>query len=321
MTRLQLLVGLLLCACVFPLGAHGAARGVFDKKEARAAAIRDGWIADGHGFQTITDADYPFGMCLFGKPYEVKYRITIPTDDAFLRIDQQPGYVGVLCNLDHTDVEFHFSKQADAETFRRAAGMGHPVLTGAQGRAECMENEGMFKRVSLVNASVATIKNSPFNNGDTTYAVRVRSFKAEYDHIIESGTVEFGSAAAGSRFAEICARPPQDPEGPVHFCVGLNTNKECTAAAGPITFYQNEYVTLECSNCWLAFSMDVGLKLRLEDFLMYDSIFQFNNMVVNGALVAQMLAHYQWGVSYDATIPIIGPTNLVQFWRARCRSS
>eukprot|EP01087_Luapelamoeba_hula_P017460 TRINITY_DN5507_c0_g1_i1.p1 TRINITY_DN5507_c0_g1~~TRINITY_DN5507_c0_g1_i1.p1 ORF type:complete len:983 (-),score=152.47 TRINITY_DN5507_c0_g1_i1:111-3026(-) len=312
-------VGFLLCCCCVIAAVHVSPSqssseshqrgvGVFDKKLDRAAAIEEDWKAQGFDFHTITDAERPFGVCMFGKPYEVRFNVTVPTDAAFLRVDTQPGYAGVVCNLDHTDIQFHFASQAEATAFQQAAASGHPVLTGAQGRAECLPNKGLFHRVVLVAESIVAVNPSPFG-ADTTFAVRVRSFKASYDHIIKSGTVEFGSAAEGSRFAHVCDKP----EGG-HFCIGLNTDKDCTAAAGPITFYQNQYVTLECADCWLAFSMDVNLKMELEDFLLYDSHFLFSNMVVNGALVAQMIAQYQWGVNYDATIPIIGPTNIVQFW-------
>jgi len=87
----------------------------------------------------------------------------------------------------------------------------------------------------------------------------------------------------------------------------------CNSAAGPIPIYSNDYLSIECSNCFLGFEVDVFLQMSIRWFHLHSLAAGFRNMGVNGAMVFDMQAHTAWSAGISKQLQVVQPKTILSF--------
>lgn len=98
----------------------------------------------------------------------------------------------------------------------------------------------------------------------------------------------------------------------VGFCAGYNTDT-CTSAKSAIPIFNNKYMTISCSNCYIGFKGDVYLSIQFAKFKLKSISGGFKNLQLNSANIISGSASASYSYAYDKVYPLIQKTPLINF--------
>ena len=121
--------------------------------------------------------------------------------------------------------------------------------------------------------------------------VELYTAPARYDDIIESGVITVEPTSE----VNACVTQVNQTNAAKQICIGVNTDRTCSQARGPIPIYQGRVVTLTCSNCFIGFKATIFANIKIAKWRLFEIAAGFKNIHVVGALVFNMHAQYRCG--------------------------
>lgn len=88
--------------------------------------------------------------------------------------------------------------------------------------------------------------------------LNVQAAEARYDEIYSDADISFSTKGE-------CSPESFEPAADKRVCVGFNT--DCvTGATASLPIFKNQYVDIECSDCFIDFTLDVFFSITIRDF-------------------------------------------------------
>ena len=228
-----------------------------------------------------------------GTPYRVTYNVEMLGGDLVTSLDEVAGISKVQCDLNNIEMVVNFNSVPDAYNFYKSVqgnGFDKFLTSGKYTCGEVQTNSFMtFRRVVESEISGVT--------------VLLRTAQGTYEETIKEGSVQLEPIDVPEEHSKT-------------FCFGVNANTECTAAKNSIPLYQNKFLEISCSNCFVGTKATVFVDFRISWFKLRHIGAGFRDISVNGAFVLDLNAHASASASHDRTYRLVDQGLLVQFWIA-----
>lgn len=220
--------------------------------------------------------------CSNGYTYAVNFKANSFEDTHFITLENKDlGIVNVLRDVDKTRMIIEFSGTKYIEKFIDI--LDEPPLT--KFIIDGLDIRRYFSHLQPISNSL-----------------EITTAQAKYDEVFESANISLNTYQGCD-------------EIDVPFCLGVNTDKSCSASAGPIPLYNNPKLglTVTCSNCFTGFYADVFFDMKIRFFKLESLSGGFRNMAVTGAIVTDTRGSYSWSVGIDKTLQLVKPTTIIIF--------
>ncbi len=224
--------------------------------------------------------------------YRVKYDVEMLGGNIIVNLDALPGISAVQCDISNIELIVTFNNKNDAVSFYRvmsSASSDH-FVTGARWNCNEAQDGAMMLMRKVLGAS--------FNNDRV---VTLKTAQGHYEESIKDGSITLDRA-----------EEPEDHS--LTFCLGVNSNKDCNAAKGPIPIYENKFMTLSCSNCFVGAKATVFLDVQISWFKLRKIATGLKDINVNAGLVLELDAHASWNAGVDKTYKVVDQAIIIQFW-------
>jgi hypothetical protein len=225
-------------------------------------------------------------LCIHGRPHRVTYRANV-TGQTFVVLDNITSITGLQCNLDSTRLLLTFTDATSAGEFAAELEEGSYVSAGT--RLDCW-GVPVLRLVLSAQAS-----------GNT---VQINTDLGMYSQIFQDADITVGPAPESAA----CLGDTW------HVCIPINANNQCSGASGPLTLYQNELLSVTCSNCWLGLEFDVLFNIQMASWALEQFSAGFQNIAANGALVVDFDAAAHWSTGVDKTFQLVPETTVLSVW-------
>eukprot|EP00040_Diaphanoeca_grandis_P024281 m.133247 g.133247 ORF g.133247 m.133247 type:complete len:441 (-) comp29663_c2_seq1:140-1462(-) len=242
----------------------------------------------------ITTSSFENTECVNGKWHTTSYTTTGLSDIAFVDLDTMNHLEAVTCDLDGTRLKLQFTSDVyAAEYFLKFHDWNdHFIVGGAKWNCTVLQRgtPGLIIR-RIVGAS------------ESGSSLNVQASEARYDEIYEDADISFASEGSCSE---------GDVAKDKHVCVGYNT--DCTGkATSSLPIYQNSAMDLECSECFVDFTMDIFVEVNIRGWQVANLSTGFRNVAINSSAVIDAKAAKNWNTGIDKTLPLLQNTYLVNF--------
>jgi hypothetical protein len=108
--------------------------------------------------------------------------------------------------------------------------------------------------------------------------INVQAAAARYDEIYSDADISFSTEGE-------CDTATFAPEADKRVCVGFNT--DCaTGASASLPIFKNQYVDIECTDCFIDFTMDVFFEIKIVGFTVQNISLGFRDIAVNGTVLS-----------------------------------
>jgi hypothetical protein len=235
--------------------------------------------------------------CVAGRWHHTEYNTVGLSDEVFVDLDSMGGLEAVQCDLDGSQLKLKYHSEVTAAEYylRFHDWNDHFIVGGAKWNCSIHQtgNPGLIIR-RIVGASE-----------DGQY-LNVRAATARYDEIYEDADISFKTDGA----CDEGVRASQDKE----VCVGYNS--QCTGTASvPIPLYtsKNGDVSVACSDCFIDFTMDVFVDVKIRGWKVANLSTGFRNVAVNASTVLDAKSGANWNTGLDKTLPVLQNEYLVDF--------
>jgi|SaaInlStandDraft_3_1057020.scaffolds.fasta_scaffold11824_2 hypothetical protein len=235
--------------------------------------------------------------CVGNKMYGITYNTYGLSDDHFIVLPDVNGLMTYKCNVDLTEIDVSFGSIMPAKNFILNLTSGNTFLIEG-GEFQCVDQDGtrsLVRRIVSWNIS-----------SDATSTVILRVVPTRHDEI-------FKEASIGIQKMGYCDMSKVKGEVDESVCIGINSDSSCSSASKQIQFYNNKYLSITCSNCFLGFDADVFLELEIKWWHLKKLAGGLKNIKVNGALVTTLTSQQSWSAGVDKNIEIEKPTTIVDF--------
>jgi len=254
-------------------------------------AIIDSYV-DGTGRQI----DHHIGSYLIKDQnmnlYRVKYDVEMLGGNLIMNLDQLRGISNVLCDSSNIELLITFTNRNDAINFYKiiTTTSTDRFVTGTNWNCKDVQTGSLMLMRRVLGAE--------FNNNNI---VTVHTAQGYYEESIKDGVITLERADI-----------PQDYSKT--FCLGVNSNKECDSASAPIPIYENKYLSLVCSNCFIGAKATVFLDVKISWFKLRRIATGLRDINVNAAFVLDLTAQADWAAGMDKVYKIVDQAVIVQFW-------
>jgi hypothetical protein len=226
-----------------------------------------------------------------GTLYRVTYNVQMLGGDLIFNLDQLRGVQRVQCDSTNIELLVQFWSQADAVSFFKA------ISNQASDRFVT----GTNWNCSDVQAGSLMLMRRVFKAELDRTTVILHTAQGYYEESIKEGVITMDKAEM-----------PEDHSKT--FCFGVNSNADCTAASKPIPIYENKYLTLTCSNCFIGAKATVFIDVQISWFKVRKVATGFRDINVNAALILDLAAQANWAAGYDKTYKLVDGGVIIQFW-------
>jgi len=231
-------------------------------------------------------------QCIGGVAYRVTYETFGFGDESFVDLDNVTGLTGMQCDIDNRRMLLSFTSSSDAQAFSQQLGEIEPFQTFVTSLSsdftDCSAEKVLVRRFIGVNSTT-----------DPSQLV-IFADPAKYDEIFQDADVSIASAGSCGDVTE-------------HVCVGVNVDSSCQDAKQPIPIYQNSYLSVSCSDCFLGFSADVFLSLTIHFWKLEGVAAGFKNLQLGGGLLFDMAASAAWSTGVDKNVDLVPQTTILDF--------
>ena len=238
--------------------------------------------------------------------YQITYDADILGGNSITLLDDFTGIDKVLCDANDIDmtIEFHSTPEAYA-------------------LYDKIKDEGYEKYVISLKYNCSDLKTETFVNIKQVLSAK---FINQNTILIRTGP---GSYERLFRYAKVRADPIPDSEGlEKRLCLGINSNQGCTAANSQLKLYQDNYIDVTCTNCFIGVSAAIFFEFEfyMTSFTYFKSglkgIYAKAGLVVN--MVAKGAASRSLEKTFMAAAGVafqfaIGPVPFVVSYRVPVR--
>jgi len=99
-----------------------------------------------------------------------------------------------------------------------------------------------------------------------------------------------------------------------HYCFGFNVNeKTCEAPFEIYELFKNEWLNVQCDNCYMKFDTDFIINIEFEDFSIKKIDIGFHNLKINGGLGINIFSKDKYIYSYEKLYKILDHLDLIDF--------
>lgn len=223
--------------------------------------------------------------------YKVTYDVHMLGGNVIINLDQQRGLRGVQCDISSIELTTIFNNGGDAMSFYRVitGSSADRFVTGTNWNCKNTQDGEIMLMRRVLGATI---------NGNT---VVLKTVEGHYEESIKDGTIKLDKADL-----------PQDHSNT--FCLGVNSNKDCTEAAAPIPIYSNKYMDITCGNCFVGAKATVFLDVEISWFKLKRIATGLKDININAAFVLNLDAKVNWAAGYDKTYRLVDKGIILQFW-------
>mmetsp|Transcript_23788 Transcript_23788/g.62215 ORF Transcript_23788/g.62215 Transcript_23788/m.62215 type:complete len:439 (-) Transcript_23788:1601-2917(-) len=247
------------------------------------------------GFEAVSGSSK---SCVGGKVHSLQYSTYGPASDSFIDLDTMDEIEDVKCDVDHTRLYLTFHSEVTAAEYlvRFHDWNDHYLVGGTRWNCTVKSSQpGLIVR-RVIGASMP---------GAPSKYIDVQAADARYDEIYSEADLSFSTQGA-------CDEGTFEPEADHRVCVGFNT--DCVSGAtASLPIFQNKYVTVACSDCYIDFTLDVFFDITIHDFTVQNISLGYKDVAVNGSAVVTANAQANWNTGVDKTLQAIQTTYLVNF--------
>ncbi len=215
---------------------------------------------------------------LDGKLYKLRYNTLGITNEHFINIKEINGVTDVKCDIDHTRLLIVFNSSNYMLEMVNRLDNPPPIFFIMDG-TKC--DDVLLRR--FLKLELIKEENS----------IELFTTQARYDEIFENAYIDFDM-------------------NDIPVCLGVNTDN-CNNPKTTLPIYKNQYVDVNCINCFIGFSTNVFFEMGIKSFKLDYIKGGFRNSVVNGALIVDANGKYHWSLSVDKTYPVVKPTTIITF--------
>jgi len=223
--------------------------------------------------------------------YRVTYNVEILGGNLIVNLDQQWGVSNVQCDISNIELLVYFSNTNAAVSFYKI--MATPTtdrfVTGTNWNCSNAQEGSMMLMRRVLGATI--------NNN----VVTVKTTQGHYEESIKDGSITLDRA-----------EEPEDHSKT--FCFGVNSNDACDTAKGPIPIYENKYLSIGCSNCFIGAKATVFLDVQISWFKLKRVATGLRDINVNAAFVLDLDAHVSWSAGIEKTYHIVDQAVIIQFF-------
>jgi hypothetical protein len=247
--------------------------------------------------------------CFGGREYVAEYSALFDERLTITRLDTVEGLLGVVCNVDESDLLLVFQPGPFAQAFVQNLNPVTSIVTAGVGA--CNESSSPFM-LRVLDYEIETFSSgftsstfsSTWSSQQPAY-VFLNTAATKYTEVFNNATISFGATGNSCGVSDTTS---------TSVCLGVNTNKQCNAAAEEIPIYSDSQITVSCSNCFIALQADLFLEVNIEFFYMTSFSGGFENVAAVGSLVVDLSAQDSWSVGVDKTYPVVTSDTIVDFW-------
>lgn len=226
-----------------------------------------------------------------GALYKVTYDVEMLGGNLVLNLDQLRPIKNVQCDSNNIELLVDFVNNAEALAFYKIVSVNtnNRFVTGTNWNCKDVQTGALMLMRRVLSAEL---------NQNRVLLHTVQGF---YEESIKDGSITLD-------------RADQPQEHSKTFCLGVNSNKECDAASGPIPIYENKYFSLTCSNCFVGAKATVFLDVQISWFKLRRVATGLRDIGVNAAFVLDLAAQASWSAGFDKTYKLVDQGIIIQFF-------
>eukprot|EP00035_Acanthoeca_spectabilis_P027085 m.465312 g.465312 ORF g.465312 m.465312 type:complete len:444 (-) comp24094_c0_seq1:101-1432(-) len=235
--------------------------------------------------------------CGGGRLHSLRYNVTTFDDGHFYDIDSDlDDLESVSCNNDGTRTKLVFHDEINAEKYAVEFRLSDSYLIGGK-KWGCRNTPKHSNATSGMVRRVVDVQ----TDGQ---ALEVRTAFSKYDEVYQQADIEYSSQPHAGK----CDGDDFDKT----VCIGFNTDCK-NGATQPLPIYQNQFLDITCSDCFLGYESDVFVTIEIDEWTLKKLAVGYKNMTMSGALVLTATAQAQWSNGVDKVLNIAQDVTLVDF--------
>jgi hypothetical protein len=212
--------------------------------------------------------------------------------NSIVPLDEVKGIRRVHCDITGIELLIEFNSVPDAYSFYKTVNGGaadQRFVTGGKFNCSYVKKEQMMIIRKVIDAEIDGV------------SVLLRTTEGSYEEALKDGFFTLD---------------PVDTlqERSKTLCFGVNNNKACDAAESPIPIYENKYLGITCSNCFVGAKTTVFIDVKLSGFKLRHVGAGMRDMAINAAFVMDLKAQGSASGGIDKTFKVVDAGLVVQFW-------
>ena len=254
------------------------------------AAIRRSYIDD-KGRQLDQHVGSHLIKDRFGVLYRVKYDVLMLGGNLILNLDQVKGVKKVQCDITNIEMVLDFNSIPDAYNFYKSvySSSSDKFVTGGNWNCSDVQAGSMMLLRRVLEAEIKGV------------SVLLRTTEGTYEEAIRDGFITLEPAELPEEHSKT-------------ICLGVNANSNCDAANRALPIYQNKYISVSCSNCFVGAKATVFLDIKISWFKLRHVATGLRDISVNGAFVLEAVAQGSASGAIDKTYRMVDGALIIQFW-------
>eukprot|EP00051_Salpingoeca_urceolata_P026443 m.477323 g.477323 ORF g.477323 m.477323 type:complete len:500 (-) comp20808_c0_seq1:247-1746(-) len=244
-------------------------------------------------------------QCVNGRLHTLSYNTVGLADTHFVDMDHIDHIKRIVCDVDHTTLRLEFHSEVYSVEWYAKINVENIFLTGGTKWNCDLKNKGsvIIRRTISAHLSGASIK--------------VHAVEARYDEIYEDADLAYSSSTGCGELSEGEVRSDSNVARfnsgfDKHICAAFNSKCDGQATQ-PLPLYQNQFLTITCSDCFLSFDFDAFMHIKMEGWAVKQLEAGYKNMDVKGSLVFDLQATAQWSTGVDKTIALVKSATIFSF--------
>ena len=223
--------------------------------------------------------------------YRVTYDVEILGGNLVMNLDSVRGLRNVQCDISNIELLVSFTNNGDALNFYKimSSSSADRFITGSMWNCTEDEDGGSILMRRVLRAEISGS------------VVLLHTAQGHYEESIKDGVITLDKA-------------DQPEDHSKTFCLGVNSNQDCTASKGPIPIYENPYISLTCADCFVGAKATVFLDLQISWFKLKRIASGLKDINVNAAFVLDLSAHVDWSAGREKIYKIVDQAVIISFW-------
>lgn len=210
--------------------------------------------------------------------YEITHTLKLRDGASIFNLDETTLIKNVMCNVGNNTMILQFKTLDDKKVF--------------------------------MNNNINTITSSNICNSNNIFIGNIDRIDDKGDDIVEITTLPLKYTDI---FENLDLQMKKKQNIAEKVCIGYNENANCNKADTVINLYQDKYVRVDCSNCFVGLIADIFFNVKIGFFKLKEISGGFKNISFNTGTVLTTTSAYSWNYIYDKTFPIIRDKTIITF--------
>ena len=152
------------------------------------------------------------------------------------------------------------------------------------------------------------------SGNSSTKLLTIQTVPAAYDEIYQDATIQYEPTSENcvSDSEQLMQKVQKNVSTSV--CIGINQGLDCGGtAAGPIPLYENDIISLVCSDCFVSLQAGIFFDLQIKGFKLVSLKAGFRQVGIQQKIQVDMAAKKSWSAGVDKELHLAPPTTLISF--------